>query len=187
MAGTLPIGLVPKRRTAILLDPPEGLDLRAMPLVDFAADEAYLKPEAGMLMASLGDATPCEPGDARPEELDVALLADRVERETTLEVRRIPHRWAGLRALVADGTPVVGFDRGVPDFLWLAAQGGYGIMLAPVLARAAAESPSREPGPRRWRRPASLRPRCRGPPSMKPRSVGVDPHMRADRCRGPRS
>lgn len=139
MAGTLPIGLVPKRRTAILLDPPEGLDLRAMPLVDFAADEAYLKPEAGMLMASLGDATPCEPGDAQPEELDVALLADRVERETTLKVRRIPHRWAGLRAFVADGTPVVGFDRGVPDFLWLAAQGGYVIMLAPVLARAAAE------------------------------------------------
>jgi D-arginine dehydrogenase len=89
-------------------------------------------------MASLGDATPCEPCDAQPEELDVALIADRVERETTLRVRRIPHRWAGLRAFVADGAPVVGLDPRAPDFLWLAGQGGYGIMMAPVLARAAA-------------------------------------------------
>ena len=138
MAGAAPIGLVPKRRTAILLGPPEGVDLRAMPLVDFAADEAYLKPEAGMLMASLGDATPCEPSDAQPEELDVALIAERVERETILAVRRIPHRWAGLRAFVADGAPVVGLDPRVPDFLWLAGQGGYGIMMAPVLAQATA-------------------------------------------------
>ena len=138
MAGALPIGLVPKRRTAILLGPPAGVDLRAMPLVDFAADEAYLKPEAGMLMASLGDATPCEPSDVQPEEIDVALIADRVERETTLAVRRIPHRWAGLRAFVADGAPVVGLDPRAPDFLWLAGQGGYGIMMAPVLAQATA-------------------------------------------------
>ena len=137
VAGAAPIGLVPKRRTAILLDPPEGTDLRAMPLVDFAADAAYLKPEAGMLMASLGDATPCEPSDTQPEELDVALLAERVERETTLVIRRIPHRWAGLRSFVADGAPVVGFDARAPDFLWLAGQGGYGIMMAPTLADAA--------------------------------------------------
>src|SRR6185369_13382759 len=41
LAGARPIGLVPKRRTAILIDPPTGIDIRTMPLVDFAGGETY--------------------------------------------------------------------------------------------------------------------------------------------------
>ncbi|WP_224814181.1 FAD-binding oxidoreductase [Hasllibacter sp. MH4015] len=138
LAGAQGIGLVPMRRTGIIIDAPDGLDLAASPAVDFVASGAYIKPDAGKLMASPGDATPTIAQDVRPEELDIAQLAHWIETETLIPVRRISHSWAGLRSFVADEAPVVGFDSRVPDFFWLAAQGGYGIMMAPALARLAA-------------------------------------------------
>lgn len=138
MAGAAAIGLVPKRRTGIIVDAPAGLQVAALPAVDFFGSEAYIKPDAGLLMASPGDATPTAPQDVRPEEMDIAILADWIERETLIPVRRIRHSWAGLRSFVPDEAPVVGFDPQVEGFFWLAGQGGYGIMMAPALAQATA-------------------------------------------------
>lgn len=138
MAGARSIGLVPKRRTAIIVDAPPGLDIDAMPAIDFVGGDSYLKPDAGRIMASPGDQTPTEPQDVQPDEWDVAVLVDWLQRETLISVTRIAHSWAGLRSFVADGAPVVGYDAGVPDFFWLAGQGGYGIMMAPALGRAVA-------------------------------------------------
>jgi D-arginine dehydrogenase len=39
---------------------------------------------------------------------------------------------------VADRSPVAGWDSQAEGFFWLAGQGGYGIQMAPALARAAA-------------------------------------------------
>ena len=78
------------------------------------------------------------PCDVQPEELDVALAVDRIERATRWQVRRIPRKWAGLRSFVADKTPVVGMDPILAGFFWLAGQGGYGIQTAPAIARLAA-------------------------------------------------
>ncbi|RWM73109.1 FAD-dependent oxidoreductase, partial [Mesorhizobium sp.] len=61
---------------------------------------------------------------------------DRLQRATTIDVRRIEHQWAGLRSFVSDGSPVVGFDAKAEGFFWLAGQGGYGIKTSPALARA---------------------------------------------------
>ena len=138
LAGAMDIGLVPKRRTAIVVDAPPGIDVPSLPVVDYVGGDAYLKPDAGRIMASLGDETPAPPHDVRPDEEDVAVLVDWLERESAVEVRRQPTSWAGLRSFVADGSPVVGADPRVPGFFWLAAQGGYGIMMAPALARASA-------------------------------------------------
>ncbi|CTQ48561.1 NAD(P)/FAD-dependent oxidoreductase [Jannaschia donghaensis] len=138
MAGAAPIGLVAKRRTAIVIDAPTGVDVAALPCVDFVATDAYIKPEAGKLMASPGDATPDVAQDVRPDEMDIAVLADWIGRETTIEVRRISHSWAGLRSFVPDEGPVVGRAPEIDGFVWNAGQGGYGIMMAPTLARAAA-------------------------------------------------
>lgn len=138
LAGAGSIGLVPKRRTAITVDVPAGVDIAAMPAIDFVGSDSYIKPEAGRLMASPGDETPSAPQDAQPEELDIAILADWLENQTILQVRRIASSWAGLRSFVADGSPVVGFDALAPGFFWLAGQGGCGIMMAPSLARATA-------------------------------------------------
>jgi D-arginine dehydrogenase len=98
----------------------------------------YFKPDAGQLLLSPANEDPMDPCDVAPEELDVAIAVDRFETLTTMPVRRLNHRWAGLRSFVADRSPVAGFDPDVPGFFWLAGQGGYGIQMAPALARAAA-------------------------------------------------
>ena len=139
MVGARPIGLVPMRRTAIIIRPPADITCSALPAVDFAGSDAYLKPEGGKLMVSPGDATPTDPHDAWADDMDIAMLADWIERETTIKVTKIEHSWAGLRSFVADEAPVVGYDPDVPNFFWLAGQGGYGIMMAPALAVLTAE------------------------------------------------
>ncbi len=138
LAGARPVGIVPKRRTAIIVEGLSDLDTRAMSTVDFTATNAYFKPDGNRIMASLGDQDPVEAQDIRPNDWEIAVLADWLQCETLLTIRRIGHSWAGLRSFVSDDNPVVGFDDAVPGFFWLAAQGGYGIMMAPMLGRATA-------------------------------------------------
>ncbi|MGH2447061.1 MAG: FAD-dependent oxidoreductase [Chloroflexota bacterium] len=98
-------------------------------------DEAYyFKPDAGLLLVSSPDETPVEPYDAQPEELDVAIAVDRLEKATVASVKRECRIWAGLRSFSADRSPVIGFDHAAPGFLWLAGQGGHGIQTAPAAA-----------------------------------------------------
>jgi len=136
MAGVRPLGLKPLRRTIIVVDPPEGADVSSWPFVKTAVDDFYILPESGRLMASPVDEVESVPGDAQPEEYDLALAAWKVERYTTLPVARIAHRWAGLRTFTADRTPAVGFDPESPGFFWLAGQGGFGLQTAPAVAEA---------------------------------------------------
>ena len=142
LAGVAPIGLVPKRRTAITFDPlgvaSDGTPLGRWPCVIDVEEQFYFKPDAGRVLASPADETPVSPGDAQADELDVATAVDRVERATCLRVERIAARWAGLRSFVADGVPVAGMNPEVTGFFWLAAQGGYGIMTSPALGALAA-------------------------------------------------
>jgi D-arginine dehydrogenase len=134
LAGLGAIGLAPKRRTAALIDGPPDMDFRSWPLVIEVAESFYFKPDAGRLLISPADETDTAPGDAQPEDLDVAIAADRIAQATTLVIRRISHRWAGLRTFAPDRTPVCGFDPRTDGFFWLAGQGGYGIQTAPALA-----------------------------------------------------
>ncbi len=134
-AGLEPLGLQPKRRTAMLIDPPEDRDIGSWPLMVNVEEEFYFKPDAGALLLSPADETPSLPCDAQPEELDVALAVDRFETATGLEVSRVTHRWAGLRTFAPDKTFVVGFDPRTEGFFWLAGQGGYGVQTAPGLAK----------------------------------------------------
>lgn len=143
LAGVTPIGLVPKRRTAFIIDSPA--DSAGWPAVCDASESFYFKPEAGRLLASPADATPSPPCDAQPEDLDIAVAVDRIQAATTLDVRRIVRRWAGLRSFVADGTTVVGESADAPGFFWLAAQGGYGIQTSAAMARTAAACVRGEP------------------------------------------
>jgi len=138
MAGATDVGLRPLKRTACLIDPPETFDTARWPMLKDARDQFYLKPDAGKLLLSPCDETLTDPGDAQADEIDVAIAVDRVEQATTLQIRRVSHRWAGLRSFVADRSPVVGFDPRQPGFFWLAALGGYGIQTAPALSRMAA-------------------------------------------------
>jgi D-arginine dehydrogenase len=138
LAGVAAAGVAPLRRTALIVDEPSGIDCRAVPMTIDIDEEFYFKPDAGKLLLSPADETPSEPCDAMPDDMDVALAVDRVERATVLDVRRVHHAWAGLRSFAPDRSPVVGFDPDAPGFFWLAGQGGYGMQTAPALSRLAA-------------------------------------------------
>ena len=138
VAGIAPLGLVPKRRTAITFDPPKGTEVAHWPMTIDVDETIYFKPEAGRILASPCDETPMVPSDVQPEEWDVAVAVARVEEATTLAVGAITHKWAGLRSFFADKLPAVGFDPAEPGFFWLAGQGGYGIKTALAMGRLAA-------------------------------------------------
>ena len=116
-------------------------------MIDDIDEAFYVKPEAGGLLCSPEDETPQDPGDPRPDELEIARAIEVINEVTTLDVRHIRSAWAGLRNFVADREPVVGFDPTVEGFFWFAGQGGYGIMTAPALARLGAALLRREPFP----------------------------------------
>ena len=140
LADVTPIGIVPKRRTAVLIDPPDaGVAPAETPMVSDIDDRFYVKPEGGAFMVSPADETPAPPSDVQPEELDVAIAVDRFETLTGKPVTSIRRRWAGLRSFVSDRNPVIGFDAEARGFFWLAGQGGFGIMTAPGAAGLAAD------------------------------------------------
>ena len=126
------------RRTAILIDAPKGEDIGGWPLVIDAAEQFYFKPDAGAILVSPADETPSPPTDAQPDELDVAIAIDRLQAATTLDVRRVRHKWAGLRTFVPDRAPVIGFADDIENYFWAAGLGGYGIQSAPAVGALAA-------------------------------------------------
>ena len=132
-AGVAPIGLEPKRRTAFIFDGPADGGVHDWPMVHDIDDAFYLKPDAGRVLGSPADEIPSDPCDAYPEELDIAIGADRIMQAADLEIRHIRNKWAGLRSFVHDRQPVAGFDVAADGFFWLAGQGGAGIMTAPAL------------------------------------------------------
>lgn len=139
LAGVPPIGIAPRRRTVISFAAPQGEDVSRWPFTKTVGEGFYLLPEGrSQILASSMDQTPSAPCDAAPEELDIAIAADRVEQATTLALRRISHSWAGLRSFAPDELPVVGHAAGEPGFVWCAGQGGAGFQTAPALSRIAA-------------------------------------------------
>ena len=138
MAGVNPIGLVPKRRSALIFEPPIGLNCAAWPMTIGIDESWYIKPDAGKLLGSPANADPVVPHDVQPEELDIAMAIDRIQSMTTLEIRRPLRTWAGLRSFVSDGDLVAGFDPQVENFFWVAAQGGYGIQTSAAMGECCA-------------------------------------------------
>ncbi len=138
LAGVAPLGVEPRRRSAFLFQPPAGVSTAHWPFVTSVAEDFYFKPDAGLLLGSPANADPVPPHDVQPEDLDIALAIDRIERVTTLRIQQPLRPWAGLRSFVADGGLVGGFDRATPGFFWVAALGGYGIQTCAAMGETCA-------------------------------------------------
>jgi D-arginine dehydrogenase len=138
LAGAMEIGLRPLKRSVALIEQPPDHNMNDWPMLLDAEERFYAKPSPGRLFLSPADETLSAPCDAQADDIDLAEAVDRFERATTIEVKRLVGRWAGLRSFVADREPVVGFDPLVPGFFWLAALGGYGIQISPALSFLAA-------------------------------------------------
>jgi D-arginine dehydrogenase len=151
-AGVPRIGLTPLRRTIAVARVPDPARLRPadgglLPMACEAADRWYFKADGPNLLVSPADETAAVPGDARPDELDVALALERVEEVTGLGLRSVVTSWAGLRSFVPDRSPVVGAWPEHPGFWFVAGQGGSGIETAPALSALAAAVVTGAPPP----------------------------------------
>ncbi len=137
LAGARPLGLMPLRRTMVVLatDPPPPADL---PVVLDAGGSFYFKPDAGRVWVSPHDEIADVPRDAAPEEIDIAIAVDAFERACKLRVLKVERSWAGLRTFTPDRLPAFGYDARVPGFFWCVGQGGYGIQTAPAAGALAA-------------------------------------------------
>jgi D-arginine dehydrogenase len=135
MAGVKPVGLIPKRRTLVLVETGLVVVDPDLPVVVDIDEDYYFRPESGKLLASPADETPVEPHDVQPEDLDVATAAWKLTENTIIDPKQIDSKWAGLRTFAPDGSPVIGYDPLMPNFFWCAGQGGYGIQTAPAWAR----------------------------------------------------
>ncbi len=148
IAGLAPIGLVPCRRTAAIIDP-APFAVEHWPLVQSAAHDWYVRAEARTkLMVTPCDETPDVPHDVQPDELDVAIGIDRMQQALDIQVRRVEHSWAGLRTFTPDRSLAFGYDNAVEGFFWAVGQGGYGIQTAPAASALITAMVKREdPGP----------------------------------------
>lgn len=136
--GAQPIGIRPLRRTIFIVPAPDDRATAGLPLTIELDDSFYFKPELGQYLCSPADETPQSPGDARPDEVEIARALDAINAATLIGARHVRSRWAGLRSFAPDKTPVVGFDPAVSGLFWYAGQGGYGIQMCPALARTGA-------------------------------------------------
>jgi D-arginine dehydrogenase len=148
LAGVARIGLQPKRRTALIVDP-GAHDCAHWPLLGDAAHSWYVRPEARRkLLVSPADETDMHPHDVQPDELDVAIAVDRMQQALDIPVGRVEHRWAGLRSFTPDRSLAIGEDATAKNFFWMVGQGGYGIQTAPAAgALLAALVRGDDPGP----------------------------------------
>jgi D-arginine dehydrogenase len=138
IAGIAPIGLLPCRRTAAVIDP-GPYQVADWPMVQSAGHDWYARAEARTkLMVTPCDETPMHPHDVQPDELDVAIAIDRMQQALNIDVRRVEHSWAGLRTFAPDRTLAFGYDNAVEGFFWCVGQGGYGIQTAPAAGALAA-------------------------------------------------
>lgn len=137
-AGIARIGIQPYRRTIAQLQiEPKAPD--NMPLIIALDGSFYFKSDSGgRLWLSPHDETASSACDAAPEELDIAIAIDRLQQVTDWQVKRVQHKWAGLRSFAPDRLPVIGSDSANPAFFWFAGQGGFGIQTAPAAAKLAA-------------------------------------------------
>lgn len=135
IAGIRPLGLQPKRRTAAVIDPSPN-DVSGWPMIIDIDENWYARPEARTrLMVSPADETPLHAHDVQPDEYDIAVGIDRMQRALDIPVTRVEHSWAGLRTFTPDGSLAFGWDGVMDGFFWCVGQGGYGIQTAPAAGR----------------------------------------------------
>jgi D-arginine dehydrogenase len=139
IAGVVPLGLVPCRRTGLIIDP-QPWAVAHWPMMNDVAQNWYARPEARTrLMVSPADATPMHPHDVQPDEMDIAIAIDRMQQALDIKVTRVERSWAGLRTFTPDGSLAFGWDAAASGFFWCVGQGGYGIQTSPAAGRLVAD------------------------------------------------
>lgn len=139
MAGVRPLGLQPNRRSMARIPAPGGHDVRTWPMIFGTGESWYAKPDAGALIVSPAEEHPMDPHDAWADDGVLAEGLARYEEMVTEPVTRLISSWAGLRTFAPDRVLAIGPDRSIPEFHWLAGQGGYGFQTSAAASQLAAD------------------------------------------------
>ena len=132
-----PIGITPYRRTVIECQIQQDIP-DVMPLVVALDGSFYFKALANNhIWLSPHDETKSAACDAAPEEMDIAIAIDRLQKVVAWDIVKIVQKWAGLRSFSRDRLPIIGFDKDNDNYFWFAGQGGFGIQTAPATAKIA--------------------------------------------------
>ena len=126
LANLKPKNIQPFKRSMARVEIDTKNNLSALPVLFGSDDTWYAKPDAGSMIVSPADVSPCEPHDAWADEEDIARGIYNFEMLMETKVTKLTSNWAGLRSFAPDQSLVIGPDAGSPNFFWLAGQGGYG-------------------------------------------------------------
>ena len=126
LANLKPKNIQPFKRSMARIELDTSNNLSSLPLLVGSDDSWYAKPDAGSMIVSPADVSPCKPHDAWADDEDIALGIYNFENMVEPKVRKITSNWAGLRSFAPDQSLVIGPDPDQPNFFWLAGQGGYG-------------------------------------------------------------
>lgn len=143
LAGVAMVQLRPLKRTAAIVqfDKPIDPDMFFLNDID---ENWYCKPEGNHLFLSPEDEVPSPPCDAWADDMDIALVIEKITKVLDLEPVKVESSWAGLRTFAPDNEFVIGYAPDAVGFFWLAGQGGYGIQTAPAVAELATSLVNRE-------------------------------------------
>lgn len=138
LAGAMPLGLTPMRRSMARLRAPGGADVTGWPMLLGVGESWYAKPDAGALIVSPAEEVAMPPMDAFADDMTLAEGLARYQEAVTETVTRPLATWAGLRTFTPDRTLAIG-PAEVDGLWWCAGQGGYGFQTAPAAARLLAD------------------------------------------------
>lgn len=139
MAGTRELPLRPCRRHLFVSPPIEWVD-PSWPFVWDVAHDIYFRPEGAGLLLCACDQTELPPGDPPVDAGARELLAEKIDRFMPgLSGVSIQKGWAGARTLTPDGRFVIGWDRQIERFFWIAGLGGHGMTASSAVGALAAE------------------------------------------------
>ena len=126
LANLKPKNIQPFKRSMARVEIDTRHNLSSLPVLFSSDDTWYAKPDAGSMIVSPADISPCEPHDAWADEEDIALGIYNFEKMVETKVKKLTSNWAGLRSFAPDQSLVIGPDADATNFFWLAGQGGYG-------------------------------------------------------------
>lgn len=139
MAGAQDIGLVPYRRHLFVSDWMEGIDPR-WPFVWDISHEAYFRPEPPGLLLCACDEKAMAPQEPLEDPSAMEFLAEKmIGCFPKLMDVSISRHWAGLRTMAPDHRFVIGWDKKVEGFFWLAGMGGHGVTTSAAIGRLTAD------------------------------------------------
>ena len=126
LANLKPKNIQPFKRSMARVEIDTSDNLSTLTVLFGSDDTWYAKPDAGSMIVSPADVSPCQPHDAWADEEDIAMGIYNFEMMVETKVRKLTSNWAGLRSFSPDQSLVIGPDADDSNFFWLAGQGGYG-------------------------------------------------------------